>query len=382
MIIEFPFQYEVRGTMHRRRTTSSSYGIDLTRANVPDVSAADFPVALVLRDELAAYGHTFHHYNGEFWIRDRAAEDEPFGDQHMMLMGRWPSKKHTRPVARGRGSDVFTQREADEENAQCAAGLGAVGLLEFVTAKPHMGYIVDKAGILRSGFRSVDGVVRHKPQKAEDDYKTVEANDMRRRSDIAAHYAVTNVIAVDGELYHRVPEPVAYAGGGKIDWCFSSTIKPLGEHWQSEKGEDRSTLDAYRVSMTELDGLIEANPEIASKSHVKFYVEHIEERFFAKRDMTQLILKDMDTALNYGPSIHQHSTTFIERWCELRDMLEGRMKMPDLIETETLDRAAELLGELDRLSGENHYPGALLWRDRSIEFSGIDAAPETASLHR
>lgn len=381
MIIDLPFRYSVEGIAPGRRNANTYTSYGTVAVDIPDVSSDDVSVALEVLDEDGVYKQKFLKYREAFYIRDRATEDEPFGKQHLLLIGRWPQKAASLPVHTRRQVQEyreFTKTQAAAANAQMIANLGAVGLLQRETVSAQ---IYDNATVTKHGdYVEVDGRLWHALESCEDDLKTVNSTDRSARRNDAERYALDNAIALDGELWHKVPEPVIAATKDRADWIFSESFERLSQSSSYEDAKnDRWTQAAYRLSMAEHDDLYDAFPGLSEKSGIKFYIEHIDTDCFDRPDLRAAIAKDIEDAMLASNRVGFNETPYVIKWCELRDLLKDRGTDYASIGEEVLDHAAEIMGELDALKDKVAFPGAQMWRGRKVDlnFGHVELASPT-----
>lgn len=374
MIIELPFSYRMSGLEPKKRNPTGSTGIDIARVNIRDVHEADCPVALTLLDEAGSYAETFRHFEGSFWIRNSRADDVDFVKQHIMLMGEWPRKKHLTPSYHDnrRNFTPYTQQFADRDNEMACKGLSLIGILGYKLTDNHsLYYLVDKdLQPKRPFYQNDDGTISCETRDPSDNYRAIEENDINAKRQKAVEYAQANVIAIDGELWHRSPVPMIYATDKDITWAFDGSLgRPLETrgYYGADK-DDTSISGAYKMAMTEYDNIPDVFPDALEKQRVKFYIEHIEPAFFEKPDVRPLIIKDIKEAMSRS-GVLDEATPYVHKWLQLRDLIKAGGKKVEDQDDDFLDAAADILLELDAMLGKNRFPGATMWTNRQVDLS-------------
>ncbi|MCZ7860737.1 hypothetical protein O9X98_04905 [Agrobacterium salinitolerans] len=377
MIIELPFNYETRGIEPRKRNPSWDIGIDVARVNIRDVHEDDCPIALRLLDEHGSHAEEFRHFEGSFWIKDSRGDDVDFVKQHIMLMGHWPMKKQlTRGLYDNRNNHFtpYRHEDAERDNATACKGLSLVGLLRYkLTGQNSPFALVDNEWKPRRPFfQAEDGTVSCAVYNPTDTYRLLENNSVNEKRQQAVEYAQANTIAINGVLWHRAPTPMIYATDDAITWAFDGTLRGKLEKvsynsYNKERSDD-SISGAYKMSMTEYDNIPDAFPDAIEKQRVKFYIEYISPSYFEKPDVRPLILKDIKAALSKH-GVLDESTPYVYKWLQLRDLVAPVAKQVDQQDDDFLDRAADILLELDAMLGTARYPGAVMWTNRQVDLS-------------
>jgi hypothetical protein len=385
MIIDLPFSYEMSGIEPRKRNANSRTGIDSVRVNIRDVQKNDCPIALTVLDEDGGPAETFRHFEGRFWIKDSRADEIDFSKQHIMLTGFWPRRMQLTPSyhQNQRNFTPYKREDADRDNDMASKGLSLVGFLRYKLTNMHSPFsLVDKEDLQpkRPFFQGEEGAVICAIYDPTDTFRVVEENSVNEKRQNAVVYAQSNVIAIDGELWHRAPTPMIYATDSAITWAFDGTLAgQLQEHAYSSYGSDRedtSLLGAYKMAMTEYDNIPDAFPDAIEKKRIKFYIQYIDPSFFEKPDIRPLILKDIKAATSKS-GVLDESTAYIYKWLQLRDLIAAAGGNVGDQEDDFLDAVADILLELDAMLGKYRYPGAVMWANRQVDLS--PPAPDTRS---
>ncbi|MDW9481161.1 hypothetical protein GOB57_21175 [Sinorhizobium meliloti] len=387
MIIELPFSYKISGVEPRKRNTTERTGMDTALVNVRDVQEADCPVALTVLDEFGSHSETFRHFDGSFWIKDSRIDDLDFCKQHIMLMGEWPKKKQLSPSyhQNQRHFKPYRQEDADSDNAKACKGLSLIGILRYRLTECHSVFsIVDQDLQPKPPFYQTDaGGVSCAIVDPADTYRVIVRSSINEQRQKAVEYAQSNVIAIDGVLWHRSPVPAIYATDKDIVWGFDGSIGrelTANRYAYASSMHDRddiSIASAYKMSMTEYDTIPDAFPDAIEKERVKFYIEYIDASFFEKPDIRPLIIKDIKAAMS-KIGVLEESTPYVYKWLELRDLIAARGKKVEEQDDDFLDAAADILLELDAMLGKTRYPGAVMWANRQVDLS-FPEAPDTRS---
>ena len=384
MIIELPFKYDVRGVEPKKRLPVTFNGIDVARVNIRDVHEDDCPIALTLLDEHGSHAEEFRHFEGSFWIRDSRGDDVDFVRQHIMLMGHWPKKKQLTPGIHQnpRNFTAYAHDEAEKDNDAACKGLSLVGILRYKLTGQHSPFaLVDKEWQPKPPFfQTEDGTVSCATRDPSDRFRLIENNSVNEKRQKAVEYVQSNTISIEGVLWHRAPTPMIYATDSAITWAFDGTLAgELREYSYGAYGSeqaDTSIVGAYKMPMTEYVNIPDAFPDAIEKSRVKFYIEYIDPSYFEKPDVRPLILKDIKAAISKH-GVLDESTPYVYKWLQLRDMIQaGGKKVADQ-DDDFLDRAADILLELDAMLGTARYPGAVMWTNRQVDLSF--PAPEAPS---
>jgi hypothetical protein len=377
MRIDLPFQYKVNGIEKGRRNPADYDGYDIVGIEVPDVDQGDVVRALELLDKDGIPSETFVFYRDNFYIRNFRTDEMAFGPQHQMLIGRWPQKSYTRPQVRGVYRDTtYTSKEASDDNLRATKGLGLVGLLTRKTINSSYSWVLDKDHNFFAPLSLVDGVVCIPPVDPRERLREVRQNNMLAAREGAIKHALDNVIAIDGEVYHKVSEPVIVANKHRVDWVFSQTLEPLNTQYNVyNNGDDTWTKDAFRMSMADFDDVAELYPEASSR--MGFYIEHIEPSCFPARDTRKGMVRDVEDALYMRHRLGDQKTAFIHQWCMLRDLMaETPGKTVAEKDDVVLDRAAEIMFAMQDILEAEKFPGARLWAERDVGMAMLDI-PDT-----
>lgn len=376
MIIELPFKYKVRGLYPRHRNPSESNGIDAVNVNIRDVSEHDCPVVLALLDENGIHAETFRFFENEFWIRNSREDDLDFGRQHLMLMGQWPSKAQTTAGYHdnARNFKPFTAADAKANDERMMKGLSLVGIIRYCTVEEYgLQNLVSKELQPKDPyFQQADGSIGCRLKDPGPEFRAIESTDIEDQRMRAVTRAQSNLIAVDGDLWHKVPKPMILATDKQITWGFDGTIKGelrAGYGYGHEK-EDSSLKDAYRMELTEFDTISEAYPDAIETGKVKFYIEYIDPAAFERPDFRPLVIKDIKTCLRES-GVLDRATSYVYKWLELRDLLKSVDKKIPEDDDDFLDEAADIIVTLDAMTEQSRYPGAFMWSNRKVE---LDAA--------
>lgn len=380
MIIDVPFKYYVSGVEPRCRNPNGRTGYDQVRVNIRDIHESDAPIALELLDEDGGPAETFRHFEGGFWIRNSREDDTDFMKQHIMLLGYWPQKQKLEPsYSEGRrGFRAYTTADAERDNAKAAKGLSLVGLLAYKTTDGNLWYMVDNDLQPRSPFYQGPQGIDCEVVDAEIGFREVQANDINERRQKTVEYAQSNVIAIDGELWHRSPVPTIYATKKNIHWAFEGTLdgKALSfERYSSLNDKsDMMIADAYKMAMTEYDSIPDHFPDAIDKQRIKFHIRYIDPALFAKPDLKPLIVKDVELAWTKC-DLHRDSESYIHKWLRFRELVRPVRKDLENQNDDFFDAAAELMLELDAMVGMNRFPGAAMWLNRQVDL-GLPSTPE------
>jgi hypothetical protein len=377
MIIDVPFEYSVSGLEPRCRNPTGSTGYDQVRVNIRDIHDSDAPVALELLDEDGGPAETFRHFEDGFWIRNSREEDTDFVKQHIMLIGHWPMKQKLEPgYHEGRRNfKPYTKADAERENNKATKGLSLVGLLRYKTTSKNLWHIVDNDLQPRPPFYQGPNGIDCAVVDAGTGFREVLKNDINEKRQKTVEYAQSNVIAIDGELWHRAPAPMIYATDRIITWAFDGTIdgKELNMERYSSLNDkaDMMIAGAYKMAMTEYDSIPDHFPDAIEKQRVKFHIRYIDPALFEKPDLKPLIVKDIEAAMTKC-DLQRDSASYIHKWVQLRDLVKPFRKDLESQDDNFLDMAAELMLELDSMVGMNRFPGATMWVNRQVDL----CAPE------
>ena len=375
MNIDVPFKYNVQGIEPRCRNSNYFEGYDTANVIIRDVPEEDCPVALDLWDEDGGPAETFRHFEGDFWIRNSRVDDTPFGRQHIMLTGNWPRWSKTEPGFHDnrRFFQPYGPMEAKKDNVTACHNLSTVGLLAYKLVGFHSPFSIAS----REGGATypiiegkVDGTVVSAVVDPTERFRIVETSSFNEKRQAAVEYAQANVIAIDGTLWHRVPQPMIYATDKIITWAFNGSIgTDLNTNTYGSPGRDRddtSLASAYKMAMTEYDRIPDSFPDAIEQDRIKFHIEYIDPALFERPDIRPLILKDIKAAMHRS-GVLDESTPYVHKWLELRDLVkhgEGNVAERD---DAFLDAAADIIVELDAMLGKNRYPGAAMWANRQVD---------------
>lgn len=376
MKIDVPFKYSVTGLQPRKRNSQSFYGYDTVNVEIHEVADEDCPVVLELLDEDGGPAEIFRHYRGEFFIRNARLDDLDFGKEHIMLTGHWPKKSQMSPSfhENRHAFTPYTRDDADRDNKMACKALSAVGLMAYRLLGIYTPFSIkfnddEPPSPIVSSFR--DGLLLGDVFDPSDEFRLVEASTLATRRQAAVEYAQSNVIAVDGELWHRAPTPMIYAAEKSISWAFNGTmgqeLKTYSFGSREYEREDTRLAKAYKMAMTEYDTIPDVFPEALDKNLVKFYIEYIDPSYFAKPEVKPLVIKDIKSAMARSGVINE-PTPFVHKWLVLRDLVKGSKTPLEERDEEFLDSAADILIELDAMQGKNNYPGAVMWANRQVDF--------------
>lgn len=384
MIFSIPYCYYVSGIGRGKRSTSGMSCYDTARINVREVDSRDLTHALTLLDWDGRPAETFYHFDGAFWINNSRSPGDEFAEQHMMLVGEWPRRAtpnvgHNYGVYghRPRGTPYcLTKAEAEQINTRTCQGLSMLGIFGLFTTDLGASRVLDKNFTPQHPFRLEGDVLICDTIAPETTMRIISENKQENALLRVSSYAEANIIAVAGELYHRVPEPVIYATKREVGWCFSDSIKPLSDgHGYQKDSYDISTKEAYKIPMSEFESIPDSFPELNEKNAVKFYVEHIDLSCFSKVDLSGPVIKDIKEALSRYDVLNQR-TPFVHKWCELRDLVEPVEKNLESQDTDFFDRAAEILIDMDAIRRTEKYSGAKMWANREVDLTLPLAQPQ------
>ena len=373
MIITLPYAYRLTGVQPRKRNTTGRTCYDNVMVDVQDIPVEDFNHALTLTDRQGRHLETFYHYDNSFWIADARPDGQTFHEQHLMLFGHFPRKErpplhHFATPGQRANFRPFSRDEAESWNTRSAEGLRTIGLLRFATTDPQLLKIVDTGGVPQHPFSTGENGIVCDVVRPDWEFRIVESDPREEKALKAATLAQTNTVAVGGVLYHRVPEPVIYASDSKVDWCFSTDMRGTRGSNAADDTIDKSSVDAYRIPMTDESTIAEAFSSLSDTDRVMFQVHFIDERFFEKVDLRKGLVKDVKSVLKMRYDLADQTTAFIAKWCELRDLAHpvGRgLDDLDSHPTEFYDEAASILADMEA-AGMGFYPGASMWNNREV----------------
>jgi hypothetical protein len=380
MIIDVPFKYTANGVEPRKRNPHDSTGYDQVRINIRDIHETDAPVALELLDEDGGPAETFRHFEGGFWIRNSREDECDFSKQHMMLLGHWPLKSKVAPnYGEGRRNfRPYTRADADRDTAKALKGLSLVGFLRSQTTGKSIWHMLDHDLQPDAPFYQGPGGIDCAVVDAEASFRDINRNNINDRRQETVEYAQANVVAINGEIWHRAPVPMIYATDKQITWAFDGTIggnKLTDDRYgyMNDKA-DMFIADAYKMAMTDYDTIPEHFPDAIEKQKVKFHIRFIDPDLFASPDLRPLILKDIDTAW-LKCDVRSDSQSYIVKWLQFRDLVKPVRRQLDSQNDDFFDTVAEIMLELDAMVGMSRFPGAAMWLNRQVDL-GLPATTD------
>jgi hypothetical protein len=365
MRISIPFSYRVTAIPFKHKQPSNLSMVENAWVEVPEVDAAALELALVVRDTHGRDIERVYALGGEFWVKDSRDEtDMPFVGQHLRASGR--STPETRSAHRHE-----IERAKGELDASIAL-LGKIGMLR--TRSADIGTYEAKQWLYTTpaGFEFVEKTVESERAR------NMTVSTREERLNRARKLALEQSICVDGQLFHRVPEPVIASGryGNTMSWRFGCP------DFLTEEGISKN--GGYPVSAKDFDKIHDWFDTDRQEASLDFSFHVVDDRHFKIRADRIGLMSAVQRAITDGLS-NKNSTDYIEKWCAMRDTFEtiwkgsGPQRMPAATMLEQheaeFDNLAGWLeslaacGETRKYGGELDLQGLKMWDSRAVALS-------------
>jgi hypothetical protein len=357
MLVDLPFTYEVKGVPFKSR---DSRRIDLhenVSVHIRDVSSADTDLALVISKD-GVENERFIGYVGALWVRD--ARDEigalPFHRQHID----WVLPQRDALLRAGEG---------DKIKALCDM-LSFTGLFATYMTKFEP-YHVDKYG--RRTDSGHFGV--HEKSVESERIREVSATNREARLERTISSAARMLIAVDGVVHCRAPEPIlelalGFYGQQSRKWRFGTLDYSV---------HDRSSLlQNYPVSLLDVHKVEEwfRSAGVASTGQSEFTFEVMAPGYLGQLPTKQMcLMRDASEAIEQALD-KKRDTPFISKWCQVRDLVATFGGDLNGQPPGRYDELSGLMSDLCVLADDRHVKsfGSCVWdsREMTLDLSSDD----------
>ncbi|MCS4088889.1 hypothetical protein [Rhizobium sp. BK176] len=363
MRISIPFSYSVKAVEFKHKLPSNLTMVEKAWVEVPDVDASELDLALVVRSSAGLDIERVYAFAGQFWVKDnREAADLPFVAQHLSAAGR--------PIPSSSGSGHHEREREKSELEEVTKLLGKVGILRTRTA--GIGRWEAKQWLYNTpdGFDFLEKTVESERARA------VTGSDREERLRRAQRIALEQTICVDGQLFHRVAEPVIASGhyGLKMQWTFGCP------DFLSEAGISKN--GGYPVSAKDFNRIHEWFDTDNRAVDVDFSFDVVDDRNFKIRADRIALLSGLQRAIKDGLS-NTNSTPYIAKWCQLRDWVsdlwqgpDGKLSSKEVLEKDDreFDALAGVFEELMEFGESPRYgslsvQGLKMWDSRAVSLA-------------